>query len=430
MAYDAIWALAHALDNVTQSGGTLGEHAETIEALRHVRFDGASGEVRFDENLDRRGKYDIMQFRGGSAYDIGTWAGPGQVTVFPGGDAAIPSFPVSSIGACPLRTVLIAIGAVASAVVAAVVGVCWRNSKRGQTAVQQENEEDRRRWEEQARRLRVTELEAATQPETDSEMYSTFISHHKGAAGQTAGNLKKLFDGQMELKSTRHRRIPRRGTSHHFLDVENLGRIDHHELIKSVRSTEVLVLLLSRKVMERPWCLVEIWAALTYGIPIVPVELELDKDEDSWPRRQRVEWPTGAELRRLCNAYQSTGGGLKPWVDAALPVHPPAAVEAYHDRMREKLASYPRRKYDVQATDAIRAAMESTIVEAIATARQRGREERVLFEVPTTTEMLIQTGSAPSAPQTDSAPSALCRLESFEPEPEVGLSLDSAGSAP
>ena len=210
VAYDAIWALAHALDNVTKSGGTLGENAETIEALRHVRFDGASGEVRFDPNLDRRGKYDIMQFRGGSAYDIGTWGGPGQVTVFPGGDAAIP------------------------------------------------------------------------------------------------------------------------------------------------------------------------------------------------------------ELRRLCDAYQSTGGGLRPWVDAALPVHPPAAVEAYHDSLREKLASYPRHKYNVRdAPEAVKASMESTIVEAIATARQRGKEERVLFEVPTTTEMLIQTGSAPS------------RVETFE-----SPKLSGSGSAP
>ena len=60
---------------------------------------------------------------------------------------------------------------------------------------------------------------------------------------------------------------------------ENLGRIDHRDLIKAVRSTDVLVLLLSRQVMERPWCLVEIWTALTYGVPIVPVELELGKEK-------------------------------------------------------------------------------------------------------------------------------------------------------
>ena len=176
----------------------------------------------------------------------------------------------------------------------------------------------------------------------------------------------------------------------------------------------MLVLLLSRKVMERPWCLVEIWTALTYGVPIVPVELELGKEKDSWPRSEGVKWPTGAELRRLCDAYQSTGGGLRPWVDAALPVHPPAAVEAYHDSLREKLKSYPRHKYNVRdAPEAVKASMESTIVEAIATARQRGKEERVLFEVPTTTEMSIRTGSAPS------------RVETFE-----SPKLSGSGSAP
>ena len=195
------------------------------------------------------------------------------------------------------------------------------------------------------------------------------------------------------------------------------------------------MLLLTKQVMERPWCLVEIWAALTHGVPIVPIELELDNDEDSWPRKKGVEWPMDTELRRLCDQYHSTGGALAPWVDA-LPAHPQAAVEEYHQRLKKKLASYPRRKYDVQATDGIRAAMESTIVGAIATARadrlaneRRGKDERVLF-VEEETEELRQTDSAPSALQTDSAPSALCRLESFEPEPEVGLSLDSAGSAP
>ena len=50
-------------------------------------------------------------------------------------------------------------------------------------------------------------------------------------------------------------------------DSDNLH--DLRELIQHVIDSSVLVVFQSKKVLERPWCLLELYAAATHGIPIV-----------------------------------------------------------------------------------------------------------------------------------------------------------------
>lgn len=64
--FDAIWTLAYALDAAIRRGSDATNGTAVLEAMHEVEFDGASGEVIFDSNLDRRSSYDIIVHRGDS----------------------------------------------------------------------------------------------------------------------------------------------------------------------------------------------------------------------------------------------------------------------------------------------------------------------------------------------------------------------------
>ena len=96
----------------------------------------------------------------------------------------------------------------------------------------------------QAARAARIKLEAATRPD-DETATTTFLSHHKKGAGETAANLKKLFDKDLSDAMGKPE-------STNYLDVEHLAVIDPQNLIRAVRSTDVLVLLLSSAQLPCP----------------------------------------------------------------------------------------------------------------------------------------------------------------------------------
>lgn len=57
-----------------------------------------------------------------------------------------------------------------------------------------------------------------------------------------------------------------------FVDSDNLTNLEALE--EHVQNSHQLVLLLTPKVLTRPWVLVEIITAFTSGIPIIPVEIQ------------------------------------------------------------------------------------------------------------------------------------------------------------
>ena len=56
-----------------------------------------------------------------------------------------------------------------------------------------------------------------------------------------------------------------------FLDFDNLQ--DTRVLAQHVRESDVFVVLLTSDVMMRPWCILEIHAAVSAGVPVVGVTL-------------------------------------------------------------------------------------------------------------------------------------------------------------
>ena len=56
--------MAYALGATIRGGDDASNSTAILAAIRQVEFDGASGEVMFDANLDRRSSYDIVAHGG------------------------------------------------------------------------------------------------------------------------------------------------------------------------------------------------------------------------------------------------------------------------------------------------------------------------------------------------------------------------------
>ena len=66
--------------------------------------------------------------------------------------------------------------------------------------------------------------------------------------------------------------LQRRGKSV-FLDVDQRF-LDLRSLMRKASTAKVLVVILTAKIFERPWCCAEVWAACNANVPIVPVLVE------------------------------------------------------------------------------------------------------------------------------------------------------------
>jgi ABC-type branched-subunit amino acid transport system substrate-binding protein len=392
-AYDAVWSMALAINAVRDAEGdaALADGTKISSALQDVVFLGAAGLVAFDENLDppthsSAAGYDIVHSPADSlaVSTIGRWelGARGISGVTSESLAAVRSFPPVDCSAAESgpsgwkATAIILVAVVSALILLMFVAAKYQQRDSVEPGLDAEQERAVRAAQKllAAGGKSAAELEKKTRPESMTA-YTTFLSHHKNGAGETAANLRTLFDRSLA-------RELRRSETGNYLDVENLAVIDMYNLVRAVRSTEVLVLLLSKDVMQRPWCLVEIHTALSYGVPIVPIELE--SGADRWPRTpegegRRVEWPTDAELRRKCHKQ-----GLDEWLDAL----PTEKVDEYHEALRSKLSSYSRRKYNAQEAETIRSAVEGYVVELVAAAAHAGREPPVEFN-----EVAIQSQS-------------------------------------
>jgi ABC-type branched-subunit amino acid transport system substrate-binding protein len=67
LSYDTVWALAHAMDEALRNGALLDSAdfgTQLIAALHTMpSFEGATGKVKFDQNMDRVGGYDVSSLR-------------------------------------------------------------------------------------------------------------------------------------------------------------------------------------------------------------------------------------------------------------------------------------------------------------------------------------------------------------------------------
>ena len=96
-AYDAVYTFAHALDKMINDGKDVTNGQELLNYLYQTDFTGATGPIKFNENGDRIGVYDMVNLKGDAFEIVGTWdVNNGlQVTgtiVWPGGSTVVPTF--------------------------------------------------------------------------------------------------------------------------------------------------------------------------------------------------------------------------------------------------------------------------------------------------------------------------------------------------
>ena len=94
-------------------------------------------------------------------------------------------------------------------------------------------------------------------PTASVKPYAAFVSHYKAEAAMEARFLTA------ELETALGRNV--------FLDSDDLHNL--RKLKEAVIQSDVLILLQSARVLERPWCLIELATALDHGVPIVGVSL-------------------------------------------------------------------------------------------------------------------------------------------------------------
>jgi len=108
--------------------------------------------------------------------------------------------------------------------------------------------------------------------------YLVFISHYKAEAGTEAS----LMQAGLELLIHSDPNNPGRDLPRPvFIDTEDLR--DLSELGEHVRKSHNLVILLTKGLLTRPWCLVEIVTAVQAGVRVVPVEIQRRDMEFEYP---------------------------------------------------------------------------------------------------------------------------------------------------
>ena len=227
-AFDAVYVIAHAIRALLNedADAPIDDVRVLVQSAQAVVFEGASGDVQMNEQLDRVGSYEIVQFKSGLDNEtmglvetVGAWnADDGSIrwnlsprTENPCTDtfSEITSTLFDQEWALPSLLAVVAL----ICLLATGLAIGYRNSIRKRT-------------------------------------WSTFLSHSKRDGGDIAALFKRQFDKRLRKRC---------GTSflsttgESFLDVESLDEITAPVLVQGVKRSKVFVLLLSRSLLTRPW---------------------------------------------------------------------------------------------------------------------------------------------------------------------------------
>jgi len=94
--------------------------------------------------------------------------------------------------------------------------------------------------------------------------FSAFLSHFKVECGTEARLLQQGLEAALEAKQATHVDA--------FIDSDNLRNL--RNLLDHVRESECVILLQSKGVLTRPWCLLELYTAATCGVPILCLNVQ------------------------------------------------------------------------------------------------------------------------------------------------------------
>lgn len=99
---------------------------------------------------------------------------------------------------------------------------------------------------------------------TQEGRHACFLSHMKREAGSDARYLNDKLETMLHCQC--------------FLDSNNL--VNLRTLCDEVANSDVLVVLLTPSVLRRPWCLLEIFFAHHNGIPVIPIRVVRQNDDN------------------------------------------------------------------------------------------------------------------------------------------------------
>jgi hypothetical protein len=140
-----------------------------------------------------------------------------------------------------------------------------------------------------------------------------------------------------------------------FLDSDDL--MDLRNLCHQVAMSDVLVLFQTRNLLTRPWCLVEIYTALTEGVPVVAVCVagafpynfaDADHFLDNLETELEARNPGASDVVRQAG------------------IHVPAMAEL----LRESLPNIISKRWEPSGSEAVLAAQLEDIIQAMEKSRQ------------------------------------------------------------
>ena len=146
---------------------------------------------------------------------------------------------------------------------------------------------------------------------------TTFLSHSKKDGGSAAAALVEKFDASL-LRSNLvpdflGSRLPWNAMGPNFIDTENLKQIDAATMVREVKRTRCFVLLLTRQVLTRPWCLLEIYTAIAEKIPVVPVLLKHQDPSDDYSFGHAADFLSDLPANVLDSGVMRASWGVPAW---------------------------------------------------------------------------------------------------------------------
>ena len=267
MVYDGVWALGMALDDLHARGGDITDGASIVRRLQSVRFDGLTGSIAFDSNTDLAGSYSLREVNNdGLRTVVGKWDEDLRQMILMDAELELRH---DSHNTCTEDATLY--------LLASATTVCllccgsWQCKKR----------QKRKKLSTNTAFLCYTQDGAASR-ETAVQLHEalekTLLFHYVSCCN--IKSWRKCSRGKVVLPTQ---------------DFYGTGK----DFASEVRKSRVFILILdwTRSVFEQPWCLLEIYSALSAGVPIVLIEL-LERNSDGVSREQ-VQWPDDEQLFRI-----------------------------------------------------------------------------------------------------------------------------------
>ena len=98
--------------------------------------------------------------------------------------------------------------------------------------------------------------------------------------------------------------------------------ITPERLVEAVKKSKVFVLLLTKSVLTRPWCLLEVYAALDADIPIVPIKVIGLYERNEYSYSKNADYLANLATNVFDQNYMQRTFGADAWAtDAWEPIN-------------------------------------------------------------------------------------------------------------